>query len=131
MSEFVFVPASALERGEVAAYLVALAEEKGISAREIRSVIGGYQAPAALVGDPEAYAPVPDDKLVTKWGEKTPPPGWDDPAPKVDIEVSAEGEVTVKDDSLPRIEAELAEEAAPKRRGRPRKTDAQPAESKE
>lgn len=54
MSEYTLVPAQGSEeRGEVASYLLALADEKGLDRRLIKRARGGYLVPLELLDESE------------------------------------------------------------------------------
>lgn len=87
---FIHSPADGPDHVEVAALLVAMAEEAGIHTREIIVTPHGFEIPDALF---EQLNPANSVVLSDPRDEgKTPPPGWDEPlADEVNIEQLEDG----------------------------------------
>lgn len=85
------------EYGETAALLLAMAEEMGYDPQyTVHTVLGGFEAPDAVTDVLQGKAIFTRDiGEVVALGNagKTPPPGWDEPLPPVDIEVGEDGKI--------------------------------------
>jgi hypothetical protein len=101
---FIYVRSDSPEYGEMAALLVAMADEAGIHTRELLTTPHGFDVPDVLSNQliPGAWAP-----LDPKAEGKTPPPGWDEPLPEVNVEQHEDGKFYLK------AEATLADDGAP------------------
>lgn len=86
---FIHSPADGPDHVEVAALLVAMAEEAGIHTREILVTPHGFLIPEALYAqlDPAGAVVLSDPRDEGK----TPPPGWDDPLEPVNVEQLEDG----------------------------------------
>lgn len=97
---FIYSPADGPDHAEVAALLVAMAEEAGIHTREIIVTPHGFQVPESLY---EQLNPTNSVVLSDPRDEgKTPPPGWDEPlADDVNIEQLEDGKFYLIEDEPP------------------------------
>lgn len=95
---FIHSPADGPDHVEVAALLVAMADEAGIHTREIIVTPHGFEIPDALF---EQLNPANAVALTDPRNEgKTPPPGWDEPlADEVNVEQDEDGKFYLKEDS--------------------------------
>lgn len=103
---FIHSPADGPDHVEVAALLVAMAEEAGIHTREILVSPHGFHVPDALY---DQLNPALAVAMVDPRDEgKTPPPGWDEPlADEVNVEQLEDGKFYLIEDEP--LKAELDE----------------------
>lgn len=102
---FIHSPADGPDHVEVAALLVAMAEEAGIHTREIIVTPHGFEIPDSLY---EQLNPANSVVLSDPRDEgKTPPPGWDEPlADEVNIEQLDDGKYYLIEDEVEDPEVE-------------------------
>jgi len=107
-----FVAATADEYGTTAALLLQMTKDAGLHVREVRTVRGGFEVPD-VVSSQLVEPSVPAVPAVTSSATssatgptKTPPPGWDDPLPPVDVEFKPDGRVVLTEAKQAEIAAE-------------------------
>jgi hypothetical protein len=101
-----FVAASMDEYPQVAALLLAMTADAGLHVREVRTVPGGFEVPDVVSSQlvPPADPAVPASPGIS--GDRTPPPGWDDPLPPVDVEFKPDGRVVLTDEAKAKLAGE-------------------------